>query len=161
MITCAKCNGKEFRWRSSPCNEDGWECCSCNNKPGEPSGFCPQLDRELVAVKIHDLLLALSGHLGGTEFIYVSNGSMGEVVVASVAAACRATSFYDQGYILTRILVALGEANGSDYWQRISKGILAGKDPRERCPCGRLANLFSNQHEPRCSGCHANQVEPF
>jgi hypothetical protein len=115
-------------------NEDGWKCCACDEKPGEPPGFSPELDRKYIARKVFGLLDDLHNH----DLVHVSNGCGGDSIVAAVSERCRREGVYDQQSILAFIL---GEDGGSHarYWKEISDGIIAGQDPRDRCHCGALA----------------------
>lgn len=117
-------------------NEDGWKCCACDEKPGEPPGFCPELDRKLIERKVFGLL----DDLHNASLVYVSNGCGGDAIVASVAERCRSEGVYDQASILAFIV---GEDGGSHakFWKAISDGIIAGKDPRGRCACGKLSSI--------------------
>ncbi len=97
-----KCGSKEFWWNLDGCNECGWKCAGCDAKPGEPPGFCPQCDREEIGGKVYTILMELHE----AEFLYVSNGSMGEGMVGAVARRCRETGVYDQQSIMALLLEA-------------------------------------------------------
>lgn len=127
----------EFYYYASA-NEQGWKCCGCDEKPGEPPGFSPQLDREFIHRKVFGLLDDLHNH----DLVYVSNGDHGEAIVSGVAEECRAAGVYDQRSILA-FLVGPDGGSHATYWKGISDGIIAGKDPRERCVCGKLASCYS------------------
>ena len=47
---CPKCES-ELHWYPA-INEEGWRCCSCEFKPGEPAGYEPRLDVELIEVNL-------------------------------------------------------------------------------------------------------------
>ena len=120
-------------------NEAGWRCCHCDHKPGEPPGFSPQLDREQIDTKVGSILLDL--HNG--NFVHVSNGTGGEVLTEMVAERCKAEGRYDQYSIALFILEAM-TARHAAYWREISDGIIAGKDPRPRCDCGKLPSIYTD-----------------
>ena len=129
-------------------NEDGWRCVDCDWRPGDPAGFSPQHDRSHLIVKVRNILHDL--HEAG--FIYVSNGSHGEHIAATVATICDRLQLFDQYGIISRILLHLS-SDHSAYWRRISEGVLTGDDKRDRCPCGALATstLLSTPPQHRCS----------
>lgn len=129
-----KCGSTEFRWVLASCNEDGWLCLECEAKPGEPPGFCPQLDRQDTAGKVFDIL----NQLHDLNFTYVSNGSMGDGMVGRVVYTCRKSGVYDQESIVVRLLRA-GAGHHAAFWKKISLGVIRGQDERNRCACGKLA----------------------
>jgi hypothetical protein len=128
-------------------NENGWRCLLCNEKPGEPPGFSPQLDRARLGEKV----FALLNELCNTDLVYVSNGTGGDVIIIDVMARCRKEQRYDQYSILLFILDAMTERRAL-YWSKISEGIVAGRDERERCACGKLATVLLGQKR-WCDGC--------
>lgn len=141
------CTEHEYHWYPAV-NENGWRCCYCEHKPGEPEGYDPKLDRELVETKCHAILSDL--HSAG--IVYVSNSSHGDSIVAYIVAECGREELYDQYSIAMFILQALQRSHAK-YWKPISEGILAGKDPRARCWCGALATIYIG-HEKRCGEHH-------
>ncbi len=148
---CEKCKSSDdFRWVPHP-NEDGW-VCSCGQAPGEPPGFCPQLDRDDTAGKINDLLMHLSGELGGPAFISISNGSHGDLLVHDVSKGCESEQRFDQYFILCH-LIGHETARHSDFWKRIADGVVSGADPRDRCACGQLATTWSSERAAECRSC--------
>jgi hypothetical protein len=134
-----ECPHDGLYWYGAPADERGWRCVDCDWKPGEPPGFSPQHDRSHIATKVGSILQDL--HLA--NIIYVSNGTAGEGLTANIAALCIERDTYDSVSIACLILEAVGCERHAKYWRDISTGILAGKDPRERCHCGALANVFS------------------
>lgn len=134
-------------------NEDGWRCCSCNHKPGEPPGYSPQLDREMIVTKVY----GIQGDMHDADLIRFSNGSEGDGAAEMVADRCRNEGRYDQYSIIlfTMELVTHGHAK---YWKEVSDAIIAGKDTRDRCSCGELSTSSSNSGPNgswvhRCSKC--------
>ena len=115
-------------------NEDGWQCAECAYSPGEPKGFSPAHDVELFGRKVSSVLSALHD----SEIVYVSNSDHGESIVMMVEKELRQRGEYDQYAIAEAILNLLGSSH-TKYWKEISDGIRAGKDPRDRCHCGKLA----------------------
>lgn len=116
-------------------NEDGWKCCGCGHKPGEPPGFSPRLDRSEIGRKVYGVLSDLVDH----DFIHVSNGSHGDAITSAVADRCQEAKRFDQYSIVLFIVEGMAESHAK-YWREVSEGVLAGKDPRNRCPCGALSN---------------------
>ncbi len=136
LLNCPLC-GNEVYWYPDDCNERGWRCCrqdDCGHRPGEPPGFDPERDRHLIDMKVEAILMDLATH----DFVYLSNSGCGEGVAASVAERCKRHERYDQWSVLLYIMQVLAPGHG-DYWKRISDGILAGEDPRDRCHCGELS----------------------
>lgn len=144
-------------------NEEGWRCCSCAYRPGEPQGFSPELDRSHTYQKVMGILLDL--HNG--DFVHVSNGTHGECLQEMVTERCRREGIYDQ-YSITLFLLEALTASHQKYWKEVSDGVIAGKDPRRRCPCGALATSFTWKDGvpvDRCSPCfwvdlEADQKKP-
>jgi hypothetical protein len=146
-VTDCICGGTLYYYAAT--NEDGWKCSACGIRPGEPAGYSPELDRSLIDRKVDGLLHDASS----AKLVYVSNSSAGDGIVSSVAAECRRLGRYDQGTILLLIVQGWTKSH-ADYWQRISDGIIAGNDPRERCSGGRLANMYTgNNRYCTTSGC--------
>ena len=144
-----KCNNcaSDSMWRWRPAvNEDGWECAQCEHKPGEPPGFCPQLDHDEIRTKVDCLLLHLAGQFSSRKpnecLLGVSNGTEGDFLTARVADFCQNTDRFDQ-YIICEQLFHENREH-SDYWAKISQGILSGNDQRSRCECGKLATSSVN-----------------
>jgi hypothetical protein len=138
-MNCEKCNQSDYWFFDKATNEDGWRCGECQHKPGEPAGFCPQLDRDEIGAKVDCLLRDL--HDNG--FLHVSNGSCGEGLVAHVAGECRTLGKFDQ-YTICQLLFAANESHGQ-YWQKVSYGVLTGNDTRNRCPCGAISMAASSK----------------
>ena len=128
----------DFHWYPS-INEAGWRCTSCKLRPGEPAGYDPHLDRAELERKIGGLLLDMDHH----KLISVSNGSHGDHIEWSVAKRCREAGLYDQSTIILYIVEEMQPGHAA-YWQRISDGVVADADPRERCHCGALASIWRN-----------------
>lgn len=141
-------------------NEAGWRCTDCDHRPGEPPGYSPQLDRKLIDFKVGAILMdACTANL-----IYVSNGSHGEFLAAKVADRCVREDRFDQYSILLYILEEMTQSH-AEYWKGISDGVIAGKDPRDRCHCGQLAKMHigkasycSMAHSPEYGDLFATEV---
>ena len=148
LEACPKCGGELYFYPA--CNEDGWRCCSdaCGHKPGEPPGFDPRRDRELISLKVHGLLLDLHGR----DFIHCSNSGHGDSTVDYAVERCRETGRFDM-YSIIQFMFEGRESHG-EYWKRISEGVLEGEDPRDRCSNGNLANMWTGGMHYCClSGC--------
>lgn len=159
-MKCSACETTEnFRYGPRAANEDGW-ICGCGEKPGEPPGYCPELDRANTTDKVSDLLHHLAGEWADAEYVCVSNGSHGAGIVEAVTAECQKQHRYDQLFILVQILDVNGASAHSDFWKKVNDGIVAGEDPRDRCACGKLATSWSNTGPPRCSSC-VPEGDPF
>lgn len=126
---------QDFRWTPSH-NEDGWQCIQCGRPvKGEPKGYSPILDKESILEKVDCIM----HELHDSDFIYISNGSDGEVTARMVANRCINENRYDQ-YSIIRFLYDLQAPDHADYWRKIGMGIRRGKDPRDRCDkCTKLA----------------------
>lgn len=147
MPDAKPCN-HEYYWFADM-NEAGWRCVHCKDKPGEPAGFSPQLDRERLEHKV----FALLNDLHSADLVYVSNGTQGDSIVATVEARCRKEQRYDQYSILLFLLDTMTQSHAL-YWSKVSEAIVNGKDTRDRCQCGSLATgsrgalRFCSQHWP-------------
>lgn len=160
---CPECDCSSYRWSPVACNEDGWEfTCGHDHKPGEPAGYCPGLDWRHLKDKVQDILLHLSGQLGGAPFLHVSSGTDGAILVEMVAKRCHEDGQRDQWTIIFRIFEALlseredGRSHGK-YWQRVGDGVRSGDDIRDRCSCGALATSWKIGllgAVGSCSDCH-------
>ena len=129
-------------------NEAGWKCADCGFQPGEPPGFSPQTDREEIWTKVYCLLNDFSN----ADLINISNGSEGDYLTAIVADKCKHADRYDQ-YTILRFILEEIQPGHADFWENISKGILAGKDPRDRCACGELATGRTHKNGKRVDYC--------
>lgn len=143
------CKHEGLYWHPAPANEQGWRCTDCGWQPGEPPGFSPVHDREHIDIKVGCILHLLHE----SEVIYVSNGSQGGTIVAYVVDICRRTRFFDSVTIARYILQLEGDKRHGAFWRDISDGIIAGKDPRDRCACGRLATMFRHENGKRVVAC--------
>lgn len=132
-----QCKAHEFHFYPDYAQERGWRCCFCSEKPGEPPGYSPQLDRERIEAKVYGILDTVHQ----ADLIYISNSCHGDAIVSGVAERCREEGRYDQGSILAFIVG--DQDKHAEYWKKIGDSIIAGKDIRERCPCGKLANTYS------------------
>lgn len=118
-------------------NEDGWKCANCGDRPGEPAGFSPALDRLLIDIKVGGLLNDLCDH----DFIHVSNGTGGDILTDIITKRCVAENLFDQYSILMFILESETPSHAK-YWADVSESILAGRDKRDRCACGKLVAII-------------------
>jgi hypothetical protein len=142
-MTCAH---DGLYWYAAPADERGWKCVDCGWQPGEEPGFSPQHDRAHISTKVGCILMTLHE----AEIIYVSNGSCGEAITGDVVEKCRRRRIYDSVSIARFILELEADRQHADFWREISEGIIAGKDPRERCACGKLANSWRNGKRACC-----------
>ena len=139
----------ELYWYGAPANEQGWKCCSCDFKPGEPPGFSPHHDRELLSVKIDSILQDLFS----ASIVYVSNSCAGEALVEMAHSMCIVNDTYDSVSIARWLLELCGNDDHAAYWRKVSTGMLTGSDPRDRCRCGKLAQVFSVREGTSTSSC--------
>jgi hypothetical protein len=103
-------------------NEDGWRCNNCD----EVLGFRPDLDRSHAGLKVSGILFEF--HMA--NLIYISNGTMGEVITENVVHRCREANTYDQQSILRLILEDpnLSETHAA-FWQNRAERWLLGGEP--------------------------------
>lgn len=140
------CRHDSLYWYASPANERGWKCVDCGHQPGEEPGYSPQHDRELLHTKVGCILMDLHE----AKIICVSNGTGGDALTAHAAKLCRERNLYDSVSIARVILELVATERHAKFWRDISEGILAGKDPRERCACGKLASQSCGDHWACC-----------
>ena len=135
-MTCKHTAGAWWRLAT---NEDGWYCQSCREKmPGEPPGFRPDLDRSEIREKVSSILMEMHE----AKLVYMSNSDHGESIAGLVTKTCNEHLSFDQYSIIEFIMIEL-RGHGR-YWTGISEAVLAGKDQRSRCHCGKLANHWSD-----------------
>lgn len=139
MAEKCKASGHDYYWFAC-CNEDGWRCVDCGDNPGEPEGFSPKLDRELIEIKVYCLL----NDLADNQLVSVSNATAADYLTADVADQCRKLGRYDQQTIL-KLIIEADAGSHAKFWQEISEGILSGNDKRDRCHCGKLATLHAGK----------------
>ncbi len=131
----SKCkNGCDFHYYPAT-NEDGWRCLYCDHRPGEPPGFSPHLDRSHIYEKVGGLLHDLCD----VNLIFVSNATGADLLTSAVTDRCVKEQRFDQ-YSILLFLLEEDTPGHAGYWKDISEGVLVGKDPRDRCHCGKLAN---------------------
>lgn len=139
-------------------NETGWQCMNCQDRPGEPPGFSPQLDRSNTFDKVMGIMLDLAA----TRACNFSNSTDGMMTAEIIAARCREEDVYDQWSICEWIFEYKnrdrGEGHGHRaYWKRIAEGVLSGNDPRDRCEAhSELANhwVSKGNGEPAKAYCN-------
>jgi hypothetical protein len=122
----ADCEHEDLTWRAATpkreaLNEAGWECLDCD----ADLGFRPDLDRSHTEIKTHCILMDFHE----SKLIYVSNGTMGEVIASNVAWRCRIENRYDQKSILRFILDDANMNPGSTFWQNRAERWLLGGEP--------------------------------
>jgi len=155
---CQACGG-DLHWYPAT-SEDGWKCCHCGHRPGEPEGYDPFLDRYLTGIKVGGLL----NDLHRLDLIYVSNGTAGDGLTEYVARQCRERGSYTQTTILGLLI-----ADRSEYWDKLANEIITGTDTRTRCPGGRISTWSTWAGDTRvdrcsdetCTACAQARVNPF
>jgi hypothetical protein len=102
------------------CNEAGWFCGNCSAL----LGFRPDLDRSEAEVKVQSVLLRLHD----TGFVYVSNGTQGDLVIEHVARRCEEQNAYDQ-YSILRFLLEDPNLGGTHagFWQKEARDWFAAQ----------------------------------
>lgn len=138
-------------------NEEGWKCADCGTKPGEPPGYSPQHDRSHMYVKVDNILQELVT----AQLVHVSNSSAGEWITSEVMKVCIVAGTFDQYSILKAILDLpdMTESHAK-FWKEIGEGVITGNDPRARCECGALAEIYSGKDARRCRGCWSKDMQP-
>jgi hypothetical protein len=136
-------------------NETGWSCLECAEQPGEPPGFCPELDRSHTTDKVESILMDLHE----SNLFNVSNGSEGERITETVAERCHELGRYDQNTIIAEILAL--RPSHAEYWKRIGDGVVAGNDPRDRCHCGALATCSTSSKDGWVRTCRDHSPDFF
>ena len=142
MIPIQKCCSEPDFYYYPDTNEEGWKCVSCGNRPGEPAGYCPQLDQVEIESKVYGILLDLHEH----EMFYVSNGMGGMALAKAIAERCKELGRFDQYTIISLIFQADRERH-AEYWQKIGDGVRSGNDTRDRCACGKLATAYIGKQD--------------
>lgn len=167
MTDQSTCTHNGLCWYAAPATEAGWKCADCSWQPGEPPGFSPQHDRSHLSTKVW----CITNDLHDASIIYVSNGTSGDALAAAATTLCQQRKLYDSTSIARVILELDADDRHARFWRDISEGILAGRDPRDRCACGKLSRITSwldgGQRVTAC--CHEhmqvakgrNQEEPF
>jgi hypothetical protein len=102
------CEHKTVHWHLDGCNEAGWKCQDCNTN----LGFSPKHDRDDTDNKIETILFWLHEH----DFLYVSNATDGDSMVARVMKRCRAENAFDQISII-KFLCELELETHGPYWR--------------------------------------------
>lgn len=132
----AACKHHGLYWYASPHDERGWYCVDCQWSPGEEPGYSPEHDRDHLETKVdcilQDLVMA--------ELVSVSNSDHGHSIIASAVRICRDQRTLDSesiAAVLTRICAGDGK-----FWRERHESILAGRDNRDRCHCGKLAHIY-------------------
>ena len=152
-MNCEKCGECLWDYNPTKLNEEGWSCVNCGFVPGEPPGFCPQLDMEELPQKIEAILLFLTGDTGPSRLVHVSNSSHGESIICSVYEWCCNSGRRDAKSI---IHVIFDDCGHSEYWAKIRDGVLSGNDVRDRCRCGALSTctrMAKGKTEHICNTC--------
>lgn len=136
----ATCPHGSLYWYAEPANERGWRCADCGFQPGEEPGYSPQHDRDLLRTKVWCIVMDLHDK----EIIYVSNSDCGEALTNQVTRLCRDRQVCDSVSIARIALEIEANDRHASFWRERHVGILAGKDPRSRCACGKLAHQWCN-----------------
>jgi len=76
-------------------NNSGWRCGSCQYEFGEREDW----DKERIWSKVHGLLLDIHDN----NFIYISNGTMGDIITDNIVFTCKKAQKYTQDFILKQI----------------------------------------------------------
>lgn len=137
----------EWVWKPS-INEDGWHCFFCSVKPGEPAGYSPQIDRDLLEEKIEQIISTLHD----SQLLYISNNDYAIYLINAVKNLCQENKKFDQYSIVEYIFRELSDHG--DYWKIIGDNILAGNDQRARCLCGQLATCFRSSGGQKTYSCY-------
>ena len=103
------CSHEAHLWALDTCTEAGWQCADC----GAVLGYRPDLDRAQAFEKVRSILFWAHE----SRLVYVSNGTMGEVVAYNVAARCVTEGLFDSYSILRFILEDPNMASHAAYWQ--------------------------------------------
>lgn len=155
MGDTAACAHSGLYWYAAPSNERGWKCADCDWQPGEEPGFSPQHDRSHLRTKVECVM----HDLHDASIIYVSNGGCGESLANAVTAACLARSLYDSVSIARVILEVEADEKHAKFWRDIGEGVVAGKDPRERCACGALSHVTTWKDRKRVVACSHEHLQ--
>lgn len=155
MGDTAPCAHAGLYWYASPANEQGWKCVDCNWQPGEPAGFSPQYDRS----HLHTKVSCIVHDLHDAEIIYVSNGSDGDALTAATTDRCRERGLYDSVSIARVVLEIEADDKHTAFWRDISEGIIAGRDPRDRCACGQLSRITTWRDRQRVVACSQEHLQ--
>lgn len=153
----ADCAHEGLHWFASPHDERGWRCVDCDWRPGEEPGFSPQHDRSHLATKVGGIL----HDLADAKIISISNASEADSVIVDAAFRCAERKLYDSESIALVILEIVASERHAKFWREIGEGIIAGRDPRPRCFCGKLSTIsvMSDGNTDRfCSFEHEAQV---
>jgi hypothetical protein len=118
----ADCQHKSVSWiPGGGLNEDAWRCDDCP----EVLGFRPDLDRRATFTKVRGILLDFHE----SNLIYISNGTMGDIIAENVVSRCCDTNRYDQWSILAFILEDPNMASHAPFWQNRAERWLLGGEP--------------------------------
>lgn len=117
------CEHDDLWWKLAGPNEEGWACHDCDVE----LGFRPDLDRSHTELKVSGLVFEFHH----SQLIYISNGTMGEIIAENVAGRCREENRYDQFSILVFILEDpnLDSAHRGTFWQNRAERWLLGGEP--------------------------------
>jgi hypothetical protein len=131
----ASCKHEGLYWYSAPHDECGWFCVDCYWSPGEEPGYSPEHDRDMIDTKcdclVHDMADA--------GLVSISNSDHGYGIAHSAARIARDQRTFDQESIVA-IIARLCAGDGK-FWRERHESILAGRDNRNRCKCGKLSRI--------------------
>lgn len=145
------CEHRGLYWYAAAHDERGWLCVDCGLAPGEEPGYSPQHDRDHLYIKCSCIL----HDMADAGLVSISNSSHGEGVAHHAAQIARDARTLDQESIVA-IIARLCAGDGK-FWRERHESILAGRDNRDRCRCGRLAHAWCNG----VSYCGAGPCDPF
>lgn len=162
----ATCSHESLYWYSSPHDERGWLCVDCGWAPGEEPGYSPEHDRDRLWMKCWCLL----HDMADAGLVSVSNSSGGDALASAAERIARDARTLDQESIVA-ILAKLCAGDGA-FWRERHESILAGRDNRNRCHCGKLAHIWqsgpnggthycSYEHSPDVMAGLVDSKEPF
>lgn len=143
----SSCRHASIYWYPAPNDERGWLCVDCGFAPGEEPGYSPEHDRDLLHIKVWSLL----NDLADAQLVSVSNSSHGDSIVAQATRIARDARTFDQESLVA-IIAKLCAGDGK-FWREQHEAILAGKDNRDRCRCGKLATSISWRDGKRVTEC--------
>lgn len=145
------CKHDSLFWYPAPHDERGWLCIDCGWAPGEEPGYSPEHDRDHLRTKawciLHDLASA--------GLVSVSNSGHGESIADEATRIARDARTLDQESLVA--IIARICAGDGKFWREQHESILAGRDNRDRCKCGKIAEAWCNG----VSYCGARECDPF
>lgn len=148
----SKCDHSTPQWHLADCNEDGWKCAECLHV----FGFRPDFDREHTRDKVETILFWLVEH----DFIYVSNASEADGVVASIAKHCREANTFDQQTIIV-LIAGFGITGHAAFWRNQAKQFLCSHPSRSIKDGKSVCNACGYEVMQQGAGPLFDSKEPF